>query len=1644
MSNLSDREQYERLDEKEFSDASSASTNSHSLDLSEQELLINDRDGSVSSIGNDRRENEIESYKLTESMKKHEKTQNLDSLLDVSLDEERFVDSILMGNLEDAFNEFEVLNGNNDQSEKTSTKIESDTSMQSEDPVNETNVEFESIDAVNNYSSENSSQLQIQLKSPLSSPTIKTLEDSTIAPDTPENILKSIEVVKQTVSELAQYHNVNINKTSGQPQIDAEENGQIGNALLLHEIFRKFCSPAPTLDQILAVLKQIDPNRKDCHEIHYNSDFVTCNLPQDTVIAVGEGGTPVVRLLTRNVSGGLLALPKTFQLAFFCILIRLLMSETGDEYMQYFGETLHLDKNLENASQVTEKTRNSTKRKSLSSSEETTLKGDFLYSIVRFRCAAEWERFMSNFAMNKCATAFLNVPGQGAMVAILHILRTLLATSCNDDTVAPVIRLLGIVGVAGMSPHLLRQILDLMSKPQSIDDEAGTLLNANKHANNVDSKNNALPNYDASIYDVPDSARLSLIRALCFAVKCGSQSTRLLGKASPRCFFNFGNGSGLSTVFRSWPLKNEYGFATWFRFDSLPPDSTIVSFRAGDGTGVDVTLEALENENTPSIGQNISDSAAILVISVYSSSFGVKERNQANQVRLKGCVLCPRIWYHLAVRHTEPRYRGYFSNASDEVTVFVDGMLMLTDELKFPKTNLPPGIGNKLLSPALSSAAPSHVPVKIEFAKNFDGQTGALYFFKENVSDATIQALFDVTSGTKHDFNYENIDKDWSTERGDLARRVNLLTKEVFSPTNAKSGKNSNASTAYRGNGPINGSLSASLANLPDKGLDDDPDEFSLHPLSKTSFAMKLLLVWDPSRAFNGIILDGYSGANAVMDFDTVQPWYVVGAKDIISSIGGIQSLLPLFETFLVPASNNHDNKVANIDNPNILEVEQERESYHQDESLGESERLILPNLITLLAIFIKNDDENCQELLRCGGIDIIEHYIFTNKMLSLSLEEIGRENRRYKLLVKKTSESISAASNLVDALENLRVSASHNAALESKIFSRLIFNVPLWLGGTIKTFGIALFTVLLPYLSSVAIRCPEKVRDCVDMRDLFLLINELVDVRRDTNSPPQKAQSNLFDRYPGSDAPLHLSERRHAVDVAFGIFVVIISSKSTETQLSPFLNFIAYNLDDEWEKASADGQSERLSNTRKGTRKERYIATCKACSILLFLLQKQPPIAGIHSSFEKCFSNANGIASFILCGMVNSFDDFIRSLGIRCLTKFLDGVNGYNKIHQGYVNSKYDKYSIDINKQENEFNSSVGSKQESMSAASTLSKTMKYVGSGLRNMRAVTMYPNNLTLSKPAEKIIHKLLWHLLKCHRDVLDDLSHAALADLLLDSGQDYLTSSPKPFSLDDVICVDHILQGGFRFNDEWAKLPTTPVGIDSSQNLRNIFAVGVILRLLRFLPDRMKERWLFDLLALIRISPRSIKSMLPSKDWQPCLFHLLSESVEEINKHNRTCSEKSKNEDKHQILESAAEDNENADLKQDDSSDKVQDSIVHNPDDDTNVAIVNESIGEDESSNITKEKDVHSDDPETHLTTKENIISNDLSPENGLSMTTTPSSPHVNSIRARFDLVLKLYSILLGHGIRQGGNKVRNDQEFKSSLLSIRYSNLSIYT
>ena len=150
----------------------------------------------------------------------------------------------------------------------------------------------------------------------------------------------------------------------------------------------------------------------------------------------------------------------------------------------------------------------------------------------------------------------------------------------------------------------------------------------------------------------------------------------------------------------------------------------------------------------------------------------------------------------------------------------------------------------------------------------------------------------------------------------------------------------------------------------------------------------------------------------------------------------------------------------------------------------------------------------------------------------------------------------------------------------------------------------------------------------------------------------------------------------------------------------------------------------------------------------------------------------------------------------------------------------------------------------------------------------------SNVRSGKLNIKIIYKLLWHLLKCHRERLGRNSYAALIYLIINDGS--LPSSTIPIS--DIIVPNSERLGGFRLILDELDIQSSKV--DPRQSIRNKSGASTVLRLIRFLPNEQKERWLFDILAFLLASSLSVSIILSCDDWQPVLFQLVAEVLEEI--------------------------------------------------------------------------------------------------------------------------------------------------------------------
>jgi hypothetical protein len=143
-------------------------------------------------------------------------------------------------------------------------------------------------------------------------------------------------------------------------------------------------------------------------------------------------------------------------------------------------------------------------------------------------------------------------------------------------------------------------------------------------------------------------------------------------------------------------------------------------------------------------------------------------------------------------------------------------------------------------------------------------------------------------------------------------------------------------------------------------------------------------------------------------------------------------------------------------------------------------------------------------------------------------------------------------------------------------------------------------------------------------------------------------------------------------------------------------------------------------------------------------------------------------------------------------------------------------------------------------------------------------------------------LLWHQLKMHQSSLGAMTHAALISWISD---DSGIVSSKLASVEllqaNLIARSDTVQPGFRFCVEWGNNMLAETGIIFGRELCNPLALGTALRLIRHLDAEQQDRWLSDIHALAKASRKSMSLLASSPDWQPCLFHLISDTLEILN-------------------------------------------------------------------------------------------------------------------------------------------------------------------
>lgn len=141
---------------------------------------------------------------------------------------------------------------------------------------------------------------------------------------------------------------------------------------------------------------------------------------------------------------------------------------------------------------------------------------------------------------------------------------------------------------------------------------------------------------------------------------------------------------------------------------------------------------------------------------------------------------------------------------------------------------------------------------------------------------------------------------------------------------------------------------------------------------------------------------------------------------------------------------------------------------------------MLIPSLLFLVSSFIRDHQANACELYRCGGINVVEKCLNDCKIRD------AKDGALYRLGVSSFVANCTAS-----AILDLWQASRPNFALETTVFSKLVFNIPLHFGGVAKAKGVLFHAVMLPTISEITMTNPDKVRDCIDINEVFDVVHE-------------------------------------------------------------------------------------------------------------------------------------------------------------------------------------------------------------------------------------------------------------------------------------------------------------------------------------------------------------------------------------------------------------------------------------------------------------------------------------------------------------------------------------------------------------------------
>ena len=1091
--------------------------------------------------------------------------------------------------------------------------------------------------------------------------------------------------------------------------------------------------------------------------------------------------------------------------------------------------------------------------------EHEAARADIVYNVVRLSCCKLDYRRDKNQSTSIVLFSLLSLV-DSAMFSLEHAMKqphnSKAICQHYSDVLPSLIYLLGVWAVAGTTPLVLRRWIALIQSTA------------------------------ATATPTVVKFRDALVRALTFATHYSSLVI------PPRCFFTFqpkrhlriqvqgptgSHKSAISTVaalkrsirgLNNWPFRNDFGMATWFRAEHAEHKVHLVSIRTDQGAGWTISLQPL-----PSSG------AYTIVVSVYDSGHA----SPTHQLTVSGCVLVPRNWYHVAVRHTRSRLKGVFSlSTRQQLVLMLDGKIMVNQPLPFPRVeNRSNNQSNSLLLRPSSASASSPQPhaslnLEIEAAVQMEGQMGALYIFRENVSDASFRGIYEATGGKDHRsamrrLSLSSVPPVSCISGGgapSLDSRHHRKPRGVSDPNKKEESNdiglvgNGMTNFYHHGNKRLSLHSQQKLLNRLVSTFDfDDIDitegETAGAHQELPAVRSKVFLVWDPQRAMNSLAFELHVGAHVILD-DQVHTWHSVGTQDVIASIGGVQALIPLFRSMIA------------VGGPAAF-------------AGGLS---VLANLFRLLASFVHGHDENARELLRCGGVDVIEQLLLASKRMGTPKQAnstapsaiiSSSSHARPSSLFASLCTNHLLATELVEALLVLQSASQHHTGLENKLFGRLLFNIPLWLGNSSSPTGAALHLALLPALSFLAKNNPDKVRDSVGAKEMIHFVRELAMVTEEKSAAGPSSMNRFLHQDDNVDGlasddstPLTSREQRHVRRIVLGMMFEVLASRTLPRDLGPLLRFISNTSETNGQTSVSAVEEPSL----------RHQVQLEACTILVLLLQISPSVSGLMESFAHCCGSVQAGIGWILSVMIKPPDEKLVALGIRCVFAYLrcatKGDDHPISLHSSSSHPPLQQQDDAVPTTAAE----AASKKTVALASSTVAsfaKGLAAIGPGGR--ASMVLFPSKLTA-----RVVYKLLWHLLKGHRFILGPEVRSALLYCMSDAPDAHPESMLSSVHLLGKLVIhggaEKAETSGCWFSYDDATIMLQKSGSIVGRSLQNRVVIATVLRLLRYLPAETTHQWLIDLVALVRASRKSISLISSLDDWQSCMFHLASKTVEEL--------------------------------------------------------------------------------------------------------------------------------------------------------------------